>query len=316
MDATNDFIPVILVRGFLDSGKSTFINQLFHDDVFSSESVLLLSCEEGETAFDDDVSNRPNVTTVILEQESLLNRDYLEQLASDCSPSQIIIECNTMWKMIEFELPKNWKVEKRIAILCGVTLDLYLDNMRSLLGPMLSRCDQIIINRYEPEDFARLGSVKRKLRPLLDNPANVIIKTSGGCYDYDAISDTVPYSLDQDVIPIAPEHYVFWFYDCRDHPKRYDGKRVILNASVKKSPVLPKGDFALGKIAITCCEADMSFLGYIAHYEEIDSLSQLANVRAEAIIRYRFMKNFNAVMPYLEITQIDTTVSKDSVATF
>lgn len=318
MNTMEQFIPVTLIRGFLDAGKSTLINRLIGDGSLcpDGDDILLLSCEEGEAAFDNAVLDKKNITVIRLEDESRLNQEYLEQLDILYAPSRIIIECNVMWKLIEFELPRNWKADKRIAVLCGPTLGLYLDNMRAFLGPLLSRCDQIFINRCDSGGPDMLSPVKAKLRPLLDDTSAVIIESQGILYDFDAVKDVLPYILDTDPVVITPENYVYWFYDCQDHQNRYEGRRVSMDASVKKSPVLKSGDFALGRIAITCCEADMDFLGYIAHYDLIDSIPQFAHVHAEAIIRYRFMQNYNTVMPYLEVLYMESLVPDDSVVTF
>ena len=46
-------IPVYLFLGFLESGKTTFIQETFEDERFESgEKTLLLVCEEGEVEFD------------------------------------------------------------------------------------------------------------------------------------------------------------------------------------------------------------------------------------------------------------------------
>ncbi len=315
MNKNNDMIPVTLVKGFLEAGKSTLINHLLDEENLCTGETLLISCEEGEISFDTDILSRNQVILVELEEESQLTRNHLGHLSEQYRPSQIVIECNAMWKMIEFELPKDWKITKRIAVLSALTLDLYLDNMRAYLGPMLSRCDQIFINRCDPDPDMLIPS-KAKLRPLLGDISTVTIESQGKYYGFDSIQDQIPYSLSEDIITISQRNYVFWFYDCQDNRSRYEGRKVSLNGSIKKSPVLGQGKFALGEIAITCCEADMSFLGFIAHYDQIDSFSQLAHVHAEAVVHYRFIKSYQAVMPYLEITHMELCAPENRIATF
>lgn len=293
-------IPVILIRGFLDAGKTTLINQMAADGRLGTGRLLLLFCEEGETTFDRTAFHGDSVTAVCLEKESQFERNYLIQLTNLHTPSTVVIECNVMWGMIEFEFPENWKIKEKIAVLAAPTLGLYLMNMRSFFGPMLSRCDQVFINRCEqgPES---LSPFKAELRPLLYNISGVLIESPNGYCGLDAVEDRLPYELEAETIHILSEHYVFWFYDCQDHPDRYRGRKVTLNADIKKTPLLNPGEFALGKIAVTCCEADMSFLGYLAHYEQIDSFPQYVHVQATAVIHYRFQQNYNAVMPCLEV---------------
>ena len=44
-------IPVYLIVGFLDSGKTQFINGVLEEGFSQGERTLLISCEEGETCF-------------------------------------------------------------------------------------------------------------------------------------------------------------------------------------------------------------------------------------------------------------------------
>ena len=45
----DEIIPVYIVSGFLDSGKTTLIHSMFDDDSFSrGQKTLLVVCEEGE----------------------------------------------------------------------------------------------------------------------------------------------------------------------------------------------------------------------------------------------------------------------------
>ena len=46
-------IPVYLFTGFLESGKTKFIQETFEDERFNNgENTLLLVCEEGENEYD------------------------------------------------------------------------------------------------------------------------------------------------------------------------------------------------------------------------------------------------------------------------
>lgn len=314
MNNINNSIPVTLIRGFLEAGKTTLINKLLRDESLASHKILLISCEEGEIEFSEEILNKENVNFVQIEDEEQLTREYLDEISAQYDPSMVIIECNVMWKMIEFELPRSWTVIKRTAVLCGSTLGVYLDNMRSFLGPMLSRCDKIIINQCDSP--AMLIPSKAKLRPLLDDVSRVVIDADGESFSLDSVEDRVPYPLDSEVITISPEHYVYWYYDVQDHQERYEGRRITIDGDIKKSPVLKNGEFALGRIAITCCEADMSFLGFIAHCEDLSAVEQYAKVHAEATVTYRFMKNYNAVKPYLEVTHMEAQDSTDSVVSY
>lgn len=45
-------IPVYLVAGFLDAGKTNFINGILEDGFAREDKTLLLCCEEGEEEYE------------------------------------------------------------------------------------------------------------------------------------------------------------------------------------------------------------------------------------------------------------------------
>ena len=44
-------VPVFLITGFLESGKTTFIKEIFNDpEFYDGEKILLIVCENGVEA--------------------------------------------------------------------------------------------------------------------------------------------------------------------------------------------------------------------------------------------------------------------------
>ena len=55
-------LPVYLFTGFLDAGKTRFIQETLEDERFhKGERTLLLLCEEGEEEYDPERFCAPNV---------------------------------------------------------------------------------------------------------------------------------------------------------------------------------------------------------------------------------------------------------------
>ena len=69
-------IPVYLIAGFLDAGKTSFINGILQDGFAAEDRTLLLCCEEGETAYDPKVLG--NVFTYTIDEP--------EQMTPEMSP--------------------------------------------------------------------------------------------------------------------------------------------------------------------------------------------------------------------------------------
>ena len=67
MARTETVYPVYMIAGFLDSGKTSFINGILADGFALEDRTLLLCCEEGEEAYDPQALH--NVTVVTVEDQ-------------------------------------------------------------------------------------------------------------------------------------------------------------------------------------------------------------------------------------------------------
>ena len=74
-------IPVYLFTGFLDAGKTKFIQETLEDVRFNNgESTLLLLCEEGEEEYDPSTFSGKNVFIETIEEQEELTPSNLERL--------------------------------------------------------------------------------------------------------------------------------------------------------------------------------------------------------------------------------------------
>ena len=90
-------IPVYLVAGFLDAGKTNFINGILEDGFAREDKTLLLCCEEGEEEYEKKALD--NVTVVTVDDEDELTADFCRELEKKYRPKQVLIEYNGMWRM-------------------------------------------------------------------------------------------------------------------------------------------------------------------------------------------------------------------------
>lgn len=91
-------IPVYLITGFLESGKTTFMQDVLSSPDFADGSrTLLLLCEEGETEYDKEDYLRHNIEIETVGDESQLTPQNLEALQKKHKPERVFIEFNGMW---------------------------------------------------------------------------------------------------------------------------------------------------------------------------------------------------------------------------
>ena len=85
-------VPIYLCIGFIDSGKTTFINGAMQGDFTDGAKTLLICCEEGEVEY--DFSDNPDITIVTVEEEREFNKDFLKDLQEKYDPDQVMIDYN------------------------------------------------------------------------------------------------------------------------------------------------------------------------------------------------------------------------------
>ena len=70
-----------------------------------------------------------------------------------------------------------------------------------------------------------------------------------------------------------------------EHPDRYDGKNITYTGMVMRPNDFPEGFFVPGRMAMTCCANDMTFLGYACKYEGASKLIERQWVKVTATIK-------------------------------
>ncbi len=260
-------IPVYLFAGFLDAGKTSFINGVLADGFAREDPTLLLCCEEGDEEYDPAVLD--NVTVVTVEDESELKCSFLKELERKHKPRQVIIEYNGMWSLARLEqevLPANWILYQIMTMVHAPTFDAYARNMGQMMMEKIISADMLVFNRCTPELRAALRG--RNLR-MVNRRASIYLENEDGTSEDYLTGDECPFDLTQDVISIPDDDYGVWYVDAMEHPERYAGKTVHVKLVMCHVPKYP-GVAVPGRFAMVCCENDVSFLGMVATGEGLD----------------------------------------------
>ena len=97
-------VPIYLITGFLESGKTTFLNFTLQQDYFSIDGkTLLILCEEGEEEYDMDKLKLTNTVVEVIEDEEDLTPQRLAAMDIIHQPERVVIEYNGMWLVSKFE---------------------------------------------------------------------------------------------------------------------------------------------------------------------------------------------------------------------
>ena len=98
--------------------------------------------------------------------------------------------------------------------------------------------------------------------------------------------EDLPYDIHQSPIVLEDLNYGIWYLDAMEHPDRYEGKEVEFSGLVMVPDRFPKGYFVPGRMAMTCCANDMSFLGYACKSESGEVLPERTWVRVRARVAF------------------------------
>ena len=278
-------IPVYLITGFLDSGKSTLLNDTLNMDYFNDgQRTVLIRCEDGEEEFDQEHLSKRNCRVLPVEEPEQLTPAFLQEVDRRYQPERVLFEYNGMWPMDilrEMKMPRSWGLYQIIHVIDATTYEMYRTNMQSMIVDMVSDADMVLFNRATPE--MPLSGWKRSVRAV-NRMCEIVFEDVRG--EELEVEDILPYSLEANHIELAPEDYGIWYIDIQEHPERYVGKTISTVVMAMTSPKLPKGTFIPGRNAMTCCADDIRFFGFLCKYDKSRTLKKGEWVRVNATIRW------------------------------
>lgn len=142
-------IPLYLITGFLDSGKTTLLSDTLNMDYFNDgQRTVLLMCEDGEEAYDQQFLSQRNCRLIPIEDQEQLNTEFLKELDRRYQPERVLLEFNGMWPvdvLRKCRLPKSWGLYQAIHVVDGSTFEMYLNNMQSMFIDMVTEAGQPLL---------------------------------------------------------------------------------------------------------------------------------------------------------------------------
>ena len=181
------------------------------------------------------------------------------------------------------------------------TFQMYLTNLKPLFVEMVRGAELVLFNRCE--DLKPLPGYRRSVK-VVSPQAEVIFEDGQGEIE-NIFEDDVPYDLKAPVIKIAREDYGIWYVDMMENPDRYRGKTVEFTAKVLKPRAFPSKVFLPGRMAMTCCADDTTFLGYVCRSAYAPKLKAGQWVDIRAKVRYANVSVYQGEGPVLEAENIE-----------
>ena len=253
-------IPVYLFTGFLEAGKTKFIQETLEDKRFcNGERTLLLVCEEGEEEYAPEQFADPAVMIRVVESQEELTPDNLERYVEETKAERVVIEYNGMWMLdaLYAAMPEGWMVYQEFLFADATTFLGYNSNMRQLVYDKLKSCELVVFNRFRP-DMDKMAF--HKIVRGASRRADIAYEYAGGKVEYDDIEDPLPFDLNAPIVEIRDEDFALWYRDMSEEPKKYEGKTVRFKCRALVRSKLPKQTFVVGRHVMTCCVEDNSWM--------------------------------------------------------
>ena len=310
-------MPVYLFTGFLEAGKTRFIQETLEDRRFcNGEKTLLLLCEEGEEEYAPDQFATKDVQIRVIENQSELTAEHLLALAAETKAERVVVEYNGMWMLdvLYAALPEGWMVYQEFMFADANTILTYNSNMRQLVYDKLKSCELVVFNRFRP------GMDKMEYHKLVraaSRRADIAYEAPDGKVEYDDIVDPLPFDLNAPIIQIGDDDYATWYRDLSEEPKKYEGKTVRFKCRALVRQKLPAETFVVGRHVMTCCVEDIQFAGLVCQWKNAASVSDESWMILTARINFKFNRAYGKrgpVLTYLSSENCDPP--EQPVATF
>lgn len=228
----------------------------------------------------------------------------------------MVAELNGMHLAADFYLktPDAWQIAQEVMFADASTFMSYNANMRQLVVDKLAGAELVVFNRMKPgEDVMPYHKIARAVNRRID----IIYEFTDGTTQYDEIEDPLPFDLNAPVVEIEDEDYALFYRDITEEPKKYAGKTVRFKGQVARLRKEKEGMFAPGRFVMTCCEADITFMGIPCKFAGASALAVKSWVTVTATVEVKFHSLYKGVGPILTAKSVEPAEpAAQQVATF
>lgn len=310
-------LPVFVINGFLEAGKTQFMKFTMQQEYFKTEgNTLLIVCEEGDEEYDEKLLSSTHTTVKYIEDIKDFTIQNMERFTKEVNPERILIEWNGLWEQDKLEIPDIWFINQMITIYDTSTLDLYIKNkdLKAYMGKMLINSELVICNRADNIDEDILSTYHLQIKAMAPN-AEIIFEGEEGEITGD-FSINLPYNLDDKKLIIKPEDYGVFYIDIMDRTEKYDTKEVEFTAQVVRPEGIGDDVLITGRRAMTCCEADIRFLGFVCNYRGAKNFKNKDWVKIKGKIKVEVNKQYRAKGPVIYADEVLLTGPIDGLVQF
>ncbi len=249
-------VPLFILNGFLESGKTTIIKEIIeNNENYQDNSTVIIACEQGEVEYDEDWCEKYQVHVEYIEEQEEFTPEYMRNLDNHYRANQYVIEYNSFFDFDQQEFPPYMVIYQQITLIDSTTFNVMFNNMRKVFQSLVKDSSLVIFNRCD--GIKDLAQYRRWIRGL-NQQAQIAFEGANGRLTA-MLDEDLPYDLSKNEIAFEEDVYPTWYIEVFDNYEKYLNKIFKFKAFVRD--ITPK-TFVLGRNVMTCCAEDIQFLGY------------------------------------------------------
>lgn len=120
-------------------------------------------------------------------------------------------------------------------------------------------------------------------------------------------------SDNQGIIHVFDDYFLKLFYKVNENPELYDSKKIKFKAKVYLPNYLAQQQFLAARVAMNCCAADTSAVGFISNLPENLNykIKEGDWVEIVAVIKNKYAEVYKTIIPQIDILEISETTAPD-----
>ena len=247
-----------IVYGFLDAGKTAYIQDCILNDYFYKRGTTLILCfEQGEAEYDTEKLREKKAQAVFYDGRDDIT-GFCTEMMETYHPDRIYVEMNAMMDGLREKLPETMQVTFAVTLIDWSTMEPYFVNFRQMISSMTADSQQVIFRGCPSKEL--LAPYSQAFR-LMNRRASYLRQDPMG-YHEKAFDLFVPFSLEEEEITISAAEYLPFWLDAADHPEHYDGKKLNFTDPLELRRLTETDSWTTGRVVMTCCMADLQFMSF------------------------------------------------------
>ena len=310
--------PVYLFLGFLESGKTKFIQETLEDPRFSSgEKTLLLVMEEGVEDYETiKFADAENVELVVIEDKADMTEEKLSALQMQYEADRVVVEYNGTWLLEDFfaAMPEGWMINQVMTFFDSTTFLNYNANMRQFVFDKINNTQLCVFNRFDDRmDKMAFHKIVRGISRRCD----IVYEKADGKAEFDDIEDPLPFDINAPVIEIKDKDYAFFYRDLTENMEAYIGKIVKFRGIVATDKRLEPQDIVVGRHVMTCCADDIQYCGLACTLPQVMDLQTRDWITITAKVEFKKHRIYKGKGPVLTAEKVVISEApEEQLATF